>query len=338
MRALRDFNLPKIVSEDRQIFLDLIRDLFPKMECESKQDPNLRGALEKMIRQEKLQAEEGFILKCIQLSEILEVRHSMFMIGKAGTGKTTIWKVLAQTMSAMGYETQTEPINPKAVTSNELFGCLTKTKEWKDGVLSTVMRNMSKNEGPYRASAVNKWIVLDGDVDPDWIESLNTVMDDNKVLTLVSNERIPLSNAMRLILEVSNLREATPATVSRGGVLFVNDGDVGWKPFTDSWLEKFKHSDENARSVFYLAFTQYLSETNLDEIHSKESICPMVDMAYIHALCMIIDALYDDLYSKKETHEFMKSLKADGKDDDIKTIYEAFFIFAMMWAVGGPLS
>ena len=95
MRALRDFNLPKIVSEDRQIFLDLIRDLFPKMECESKQDPDLRSALEKMIRQEKLQAEEGFILKCIQLSEILEVRHSMFMIGKAGTGKTTIWKVLA---------------------------------------------------------------------------------------------------------------------------------------------------------------------------------------------------------------------------------------------------
>lgn len=83
---------------------------------------------------------------------------------------------------------------------------------------------------------INKWIILDGDVDPEWIESLNTVMDDNKVLTLVSSERIPLSNAMRLILEVSNLKNATPATVSRGGVLFINDNDVGWKPFTESWL------------------------------------------------------------------------------------------------------
>ena len=45
MRALRDFNLPKIVYEDRQIFLDLIRDLFPNMECEPKQDPDLRAAL-----------------------------------------------------------------------------------------------------------------------------------------------------------------------------------------------------------------------------------------------------------------------------------------------------
>jgi len=57
---------------------------------------------------------------------------------------------------------------------------------------------------------------------------MNTVMDDNKVLTLVSNERIPLTPSMRLIIEVSNLRNATPATVSRGGVLFINEGDIGW--------------------------------------------------------------------------------------------------------------
>jgi len=57
---------------------------------------------------------------------------------------------------------------------------------------------------------------------------MNTVMDDNKVLTLISNDRIPLSNAMRLIFEISNLKHATPATVSRAGVLFVNDSDIGW--------------------------------------------------------------------------------------------------------------
>ena len=87
------------------------------------------------------------------------------------------------------------------------------------------MRDLSNlsGDGP-------KWIVLDGDIDPMWIESLNTVMDDNKVLTLASNERIPLTPSMRLLFEVSHLRTATPATVSRAGILFINPADLGWNP------------------------------------------------------------------------------------------------------------
>jgi len=63
-------------------------------------------------------------------------------------------------------------------------------------------------------------------------------MDDNKVLTLVSNDRIPLTASMRLLFEVSNLKNASPATVSRGGVLFINEIDIGWTPFVNSWLER----------------------------------------------------------------------------------------------------
>jgi dynein heavy chain len=93
--------------------------------------------------------------------------------------------------------------------------------------------------GMFKKTHQQKWVVLDGDVDPNWIESMNTVMDDNKVLTLVSNERIPLTPSMRLIIEVSNLRNATPATVSRGGVLFINEADIGWTPYYDSWRAQF---------------------------------------------------------------------------------------------------
>ena len=70
-------------------------------------------------------------------------------------------------------------LNPKAVTNDELFGIINPaTREWKDGLFSVIMRDMSNitHDGP-------KWIVLDGDIDPMWIESLNTVMDDNKVKT-----------------------------------------------------------------------------------------------------------------------------------------------------------
>lgn len=93
------------------------------------------------------------------------------------------------------------------------------------GLLSVVMRDLANMTG-----SDPKWIVLDGDIDPMWIESLNTVMDDNKVLTLASNERIPLTDSMRLLFEISNLKSATPATVSRAGILYINPGDLGYIP------------------------------------------------------------------------------------------------------------
>ena len=62
------------------------------------------------------------------------------------------------------------------------------------------------------------------------LQSMNTVMDDNKMLTLASNERIPLTPSMRLLLEINHMNHCSPATVSRGGVIFVNAEDIGWKP------------------------------------------------------------------------------------------------------------
>ena len=180
--------------------------------------------------------------------------------------------------------------------------------------------------------------MLDGDVDPEWIESLNTVMDDNKVLTLVSQERIPLTPEMRLILEVANLKNATPATVSRGGVLFINDSDVGWRPFFDSWLSNYKKGDdEYAENVFTLALSHYVSEAFIDELRSKQQIAPVCDMSRIQSLTCILDFLYKQVHKNKVQHEFLKKLREEGKEEEIKALYEAFFIFATMWAFGGSL-
>jgi dynein heavy chain len=73
---------------------------------------------------------------------------------------------------------------------------------------------------------------------------------------------------MRLIIEVANLRNATPATVSRGGVLFINDADIGWTPFFESWKAQFKKNekkkDELAVTAFTLALSQYVNESFTD--------------------------------------------------------------------------
>ena len=64
-----------------------------------------------------------------------------------------------------------------------------------------------------------------------------TVMDGNTMPTLVSNEYIPLTPAMRIIFEVNSLANSSPAMVSRhADILFVNLKDIGWRPFTETWM------------------------------------------------------------------------------------------------------
>jgi len=339
-RALRDFNMPKIVIDDRQIFLNLLDDLFPNVKAPEKFDMELKKIVMNATKEQGYIAEDLFALKCVQLSEILEVRHCCFVIGPSGCGKTTVWKTLAQAYINRGQETIYDVINPKAVSSDELFGYMTKSKEWKDGVLSNIMRNQSKNLDKYKQSQEWKWVILDGDIDPEWIESLNTVMDDNKLLTLVSNERIPLTPAMRLLFEVSNLKNATPATVSRGGVLFVNESDVGWKPYMDAWIERSIEKkkpqvwqelhgsppiDDIAKSVFYNCFQQYY-EGNPDVLKYRH-IAPVNDIIMIQTTCAIIDALL------QEHLAYIKTIDEEHQ----KTAYHCFYLFAAMWAVGGSI-
>ncbi|XP_061653101.1 dynein axonemal heavy chain 11 [Phyllopteryx taeniolatus] len=316
MRALRDFNLPKIVTNDVPIFLGLISDLFPQLEVPQKRDTELENAVRQSVNELRLQPEENFILKVTQLEELLAVRHSVFVIGGPGTGKSQILKTLHRTYANMNMKPVWNDINPKAVTTDELFGYLhSVTREWKDGVFSTTMRELTSvtHDGP-------KWIVLDGDIDPMWIESLNTVMDDNKVLTLASNERISLSSSMRLLFEISHLKAATPATVSRAGILYVNPQDLGWTSFVTSWIETRQAQSERANLT--ILFDKYVPYC-LEQVRCNlKTITPIPENSMVQTLCSLLDCLLTD---------------DNTPPDSPREVYEIYFVFACVWAFGGAL-
>ncbi|XP_048056692.1 dynein axonemal heavy chain 11 isoform X1 [Megalobrama amblycephala] len=316
MRALRDFNLPKVVTSDVPIFLGLISDLFPLLDIPRKRDHELEKNVRQSVSELHLQPEENFILKVTQLEELLAVRHSVFVVGGPGTGKSQILKTLHKTYSNMKLKPIWTDINPKAVTTDELFGFLhPATREWKDGLFSSTMRELSaiSHDGP-------KWIVLDGDIDPMWIESLNTVMDDNKVLTLASNERISLTPSMRLLFEISHLKAATPATVSRAGILYVNPQDLGWSSYVTSWIDTRQAQSERANLT--ILFDKYVPYC-LEQVRCNlKTITPIPEMSMVQTLCCLLDCLLTD---------------ENTPPDSPRELYELYFVFACVWAFGGAL-
>ncbi|KAM5302539.1 dynein axonemal heavy chain 11 isoform 2-T2 [Glossophaga mutica] len=316
MRALRDFNMPKIVTEDIPVFLGLVGDLFPALDVPRRRAPHLEQVARQSALELRLQSEESFILKVVQLEELLAVRHSVFVVGNAGTGKSQILRTLNRTYVNMKQKPIWNDLNPKAVTTDELFGFIHHaTREWKDGLFSSILREQANlpHDGP-------KWIILDGDVDPLWIESLNTVMDDNKVLTLASNERVALTPSMRLLFEIHHLGTATPATVSRAGVLYVNPQDLGWNPYVASWIDRRQHQSEKANLT--ILFDKYVPAC-LEKLRTSfKTITSIPENSLVQTICALLECLL--------TPENVPS-------DSPKEVYEVYFVFACIWAFGGAL-
>lgn len=83
-----------------------------------------------------------------------------------------------------------------------------------------------------------QWIIFDGDVDPEWVENLNSVLDDNKLLTLPNGERLNVPPNVRIMFEVQDLRYATLATVSRCGMIWFSEHVLSLEMIYENYLQK----------------------------------------------------------------------------------------------------
>jgi dynein heavy chain len=174
---------------------------------------------------------KDWYIKIIQLYETSLVRHGFMVVGTAGCGKTTIMNTLTQALTENGNQHILRRLNPKSFTGQEMYGVMNDvTGEWMPGVFSEIWKKCNDKKNKFAC-----WIVCDGPVDTLWIENLNTVLDDNKILTLANNERIPMHDLTKMTFEVENLNNASPATVSRNGIIYVSPTDLYWEPLIHTW-------------------------------------------------------------------------------------------------------
>jgi len=144
-------------------------------------------------------------------------------VGKTGCGKTKGWQVLLSALTKVdGRKGESYVIDPKAISKNELYGILDDTTmSWTDGIFTHILRKINENARGERQK--RHWLILDGDVDPEWVENLNSVLDDNKLLTLPNGERLQIPDCVKIMFEVESLKFATLATVSRCGMVWFSE-------------------------------------------------------------------------------------------------------------------
>ena len=168
----------------------------------------------------------------MQLFETTETRHTTMIVGPTGSGKSVVINTLAAALKEeTDIPTRIDIINAKMVTNLELYGVLDPdTRDWTDGLLSKIFKASNKPKDAEWKPTRN-WIIYDGDVDALWVENMNSVMDDNRILTLPNGDRIRLQSFCKMLFEVFDLQYASPATISRCGMVYVDPKNLGYKPY-----------------------------------------------------------------------------------------------------------
>uniref|UniRef100_H0V315 Dynein axonemal heavy chain 2 n=1 Tax=Cavia porcellus TaxID=10141 RepID=H0V315_CAVPO len=320
--SMRDMNIAKLTSVDVPLFNAIVQDLFPSIELPVVDYGKLQETIEQEVRERGLQCTPFTLTKVLQLYETKNSRHSTMIVGNTGSGKTTCWRVLQASLSSLcragdpNFNIVREfPLNPKALSLGELYGEYDlNTNEWTDGILSSVMRVACADEKPDE-----KWILFDGPVDTLWIESMNSVMDDNKVLTLINGERISMPEQVSLLFEVENLAMASPATVSRCGMVYTDYVDLGWRPYVQSWLEKRPKSEVEPLQRM---FDKLISKILTFKKDNCTELVPVPEYSCIISLCK--------LYSALATPE--NGVNPADSESYSATV-EMIFVFSMIWSV-----
>ncbi|KAL3693679.1 hypothetical protein R1sor_007330 [Riccia sorocarpa] len=330
LRAIRDVNLPKFLSHDIPLFEGIMSDLFPGVVLPEPDYVNILNYIRENCKKMNLQPEDVFCKKILELYEMIIVRHGLMLVGYSFGAKTSAYKILAMSLTdlaAAGLNNENtskyKVLNPKSITMGQLYGQFDPVShEWTDGVLATTFRQMAID-----SSLDRNWLIFDGPVDAIWIENMNTVLDDNKKLCLMSGEIIQMTASMNLIFEVQDLAAASPATVSRCGMIYVEPSSLGWRPLLKSWLVRLPEPMQERYRDQIAKLCEWLLPPCLRCVQKNcKLVMPMQEQNMVQGMLRIISCLCQPELTGAQAEKMDGNLRA--------TWVDCITLFALVWSVG----
>ncbi|XP_031352178.1 dynein heavy chain 7, axonemal-like isoform X1 [Photinus pyralis] len=334
LRSIKDVNLAKFLNQDVPLFQGITSDLFPGVELPPPDYDVFDVAVRDTCEQYNLQCTPFFLEKTQQLYEMIVVRHGLMLVGLPFGGKTRCYRVLADALGLIEERGGMDEhraiytvMNPKSITMGQLYGQFDPVShEWSDGVLAVNYRVYAMS-----TTLERKWLLFDGPVDAIWIENMNTVLDDNKKLCLMSGEIIQLANTTNLIFEPMDLEVASPATVSRCGMIYLEPSTLGWEPLLTSWINTLppllsEHHTAMVNNMFLRfgrALLWFVRKGGVKELATTSDSNLMV------SAMNLFDCFMDDFLDE--------AFMGQTSDLDVRAQLEGAVFFSCIWSLGATL-
>ncbi|KAG6366173.1 hypothetical protein INS49_000349 [Diaporthe citri] len=309
VQSIRETIAPKLIKSDVDIMMDIEEVCFPGVKYVPANLQSLEEAIRRLADERQLVVNETWMTKILQLYQIQKIHHGVMMVGNSGSGKSAAWRLLLDALQQVeSVEGVSHVIDSKVMSKEALYGNLdSTTREWTDGLFTSILRKIVDN---LRGEDTKRhWIVFDGDVDPEWVENLNSVLDDNKLLTLPNGERLNLPPNVRIMFEVETLKYATLATVSRCGMVWFSEDTVTPSMMVTNYLETlrtvaFEDLDEDAvatgqSSAKALAVQTHAADLLRSHLESEGFILAALQQAenYNHIMEFTVARVLNTLFS-----------------------------------------